>query len=62
MTKTKRCLLSILAGLQSPIIYVLSGHSLFIRESGLGYMWYMMVTLAVGVYWFLYSFEKIGSK
>ncbi len=62
MNKLQCFLLSVLAGLQAPFVYWLSGHSLFVRDPGLGWMWYAMCTIAVAAYLFLLSFVTRDKK
>jgi hypothetical protein len=54
----KYFLVSVLAGLQVPVAYYLAGHSLFVREPGLGYVY--LITLYIGVltYFFIRTYPK----
>jgi hypothetical protein len=46
MDKTKRLIISILAGLQIPIAYYLNGHDLWVREKGLGAIYLIALVVA----------------
>jgi hypothetical protein len=55
MDKTKRLIISLMAGLQIPIAYYLSGHDLWVREKGLG----LIYLCALAVTFFFYLFLRV---
>jgi len=55
MDKTKRLIISILAGLQFPIAYFLSGHDLFVRTKDLGWIYLFTIYFTILFYGFFSS-------
>jgi hypothetical protein len=61
MEKIKRLIISILAGLQIPIAYYLSGHDLFVRTKDLGWIYLFSIYFTIFFYIF-FSFSYFQGK